>query len=344
MHKNNFDIFRLVFATLVLITHSYSLTGLPEHDFLYNMTSGQISCSSLGVKGFFIISGYLIFQSVLLSKNWVDYIIKRILRIYPAYIAVLIFAIILGFFISDLSANQYFSDHSTRAYFFSNLAMFLPLHYQIDHVFSTNVYKDAINGSIWTIPYEFLFYLILSFAFLLKKMPKALIAVLLAGYAALFLLTLKYEDHASVYIPKEVFELHLLAHLGLCFFGGAALAAIRISDSRYKLPLLITSFVFCVLFICTRTFYFTQFFILPLFIILAGTYATKGIAGLNEKIGDFSYGIYLYGFVVQQILMHYFKFNYLELMFISIPITFILGALSWHLIEKRALALKKYFP
>ena len=155
MHKNNFDIFRLVFATLVLITHSYSLTGLPEHDFLYNMTSGQISCSSLGVKGFFIISGYLIFQSVLLSKNWVDYIIKRILRIYPAYIAVLIFAIILGFFISDLSANQYFSD----------LAMFLPLHYQIDHVFSTNVYKDAINGSIWTIPYEFLFYLILSFAF-----------------------------------------------------------------------------------------------------------------------------------------------------------------------------------
>src|ERR1700761_9194934 len=107
MHKNNFDFFRLVFATMVLITHSYILTGLPEHDIFSTWTGGQISCSSLGVKGFFIISGYLIFQSVLRSKNWGDYMVRRILRIYPAYIVVLFIAILLGYFISELSPRQY---------------------------------------------------------------------------------------------------------------------------------------------------------------------------------------------------------------------------------------------
>ena len=344
MRKNNFDFLRLVFATLVLVTHSYVLSGSSENDILGIWTSGQINCSSLGVKGFFIISGYLIFQSAFRSRSWRDYIIKRILRIYPGYIAVLIFAVVLAFCLSDHNLRGYLADNSVWSYLGNNIAMFLPLHYQIDSVFGTNVYKYAINGSIWTIPYEFFFYIILSFVFALKKWPELLTAALAFFYIIIFLWTVKYEDRPGIDLLKNIFDIHLLAHFALCFFGGALLASLRVDLSKYKTYFLIGSCVMCIIFIATKTFYFTQFAILPLIIVLTGSHATKGIAGLNSKIGDFSYGIYLYGFIVQQTLEHFFKFNCWKLMITSIPISFIFGALSWFLIEKRALQAKKYFP
>lgn len=344
MHKNNFDFLRLLFATLVLITHSYTLSGVPENDFLTQWTHGQINCSSLGVKGFFIISGFLIFQSVIRSRNWFDYMVRRILRIYPAYIVVMIVAVILCWWLTDLSTQQYFADPSVRSYVFQNLAMFLPLHYQIDNVFAHNPYPFAINGSIWTIPYEFLFYIILSAAFIIKRHTKLLTAAAIVLYVGLFLITLRYEDVAPYYIPKDTFEIHMLLHQALCFFGGAALAAISIHQFRYKSLLLLVAIVACGIVIATHQFYFAQFLLLPVIIIIIGTYATKGIAGLNKKIGDFSYGIYLYGFIVQQTLVHFYKMDHMQLMLTAIPLTYIVGALSWYLIEKRALTLKKYFP
>lgn len=81
MHKNNFDFLRLLFAFFVIITHSFSLSGLRECDALCKITPNHINLSYLGVRGFFIISGYLIFQSLVRSKGLIDYYWKRILRL-----------------------------------------------------------------------------------------------------------------------------------------------------------------------------------------------------------------------------------------------------------------------
>lgn len=70
---NNFDFLRLLFASAVVITHSYPLSGMLESDILSRMTSGQISFAYLGVKGFFIISGFLIFKSLLRCDNLLDF-------------------------------------------------------------------------------------------------------------------------------------------------------------------------------------------------------------------------------------------------------------------------------
>ena len=56
---NNFDFLRLIFASLVIITHSYALSGATVYDPLARLTQGQMEFSYLGVHGFFIISGYL---------------------------------------------------------------------------------------------------------------------------------------------------------------------------------------------------------------------------------------------------------------------------------------------
>jgi len=344
MHRNNLDFLRLIFACLVLITHSYVLSLSNQQDFISVLTHGQINCSSLGVKGFFIISGFLIYRSAMSSKNVQDYLVKRILRIYPAFIVMLIVMFFLGLIVSSQTVGQYFHNRSALSYIPVNLAMFKPQQYNIDGVFETNPYKGAINGSIWTIPYEFLFYLLIAMLFFIRKHRKIVAGLFFIGYLLLWTLVLRYEDSKEVNILNNAFELHRMAHFGLCFFGGAILAIIKLDQYRYKHLVLIAALIGLCGCVITRTFYFSQFLWLPLIIISFGTYASAGIAGLNKKMGDFSYGIYLYGFPVQQTLLHYYHFNYWELMLISIPVTFILGMLSWHIIEKRALKLKTFFP
>lgn len=344
MHRNNLDFLRLVFACFVLITHSYVLSLSNKQDFISLLTSGQINCSSLGVKGFFIISGFLIYRSALSSKNVLDYLVKRVLRIYPAFIVMLIVTFLLGLVVSDQTVSEYFHNRSAQTYIPVNLAMFRQQQYNIDGVFDTNPYKNAINGSIWTIPYEFLFYLLMATLFFIRRYPKVVTVLFIIGYVLLWVLTIRYEDSKEVNIINNAFELHRMAHFALCFFGGALLAVISLDRYRYKYFVLIAAVTATIICIYTNVFYFSQFILLPLIILSFGTYASPAIAGLNKKMGDFSYGIYLYGFPVQQTLMHYYHMNYLRLMFVSIPITFILGMLSWHLIEKRALKLKILFP
>ena len=84
MHKNNFDFLRLLFAALVVVHHCYPISGISEQDPLYYFSNSTLSYSYIGVRGFFIISGYLIFQSLMRSHGITDYLVKRLLRNYPA--------------------------------------------------------------------------------------------------------------------------------------------------------------------------------------------------------------------------------------------------------------------
>jgi peptidoglycan/LPS O-acetylase OafA/YrhL len=83
-----------------------------------------------------------------------------------------------------------------------------------------------------------------------------------------------------------------------------------------------------------------KFLILPPIVILTGLGNISQLNGLLTKLGDISYGVYIYAFPVQQTLVHYLKLNSLELMLTSLPISFLLGYISWHWIEKPSLRLK----
>ena len=79
---NNFDLLRILFAWFVIVSHSYVLNGVGESDPLGQLTSNYFILSFIGVKGFFVISGYLILQSLTRSKTVLDYVAKRMLRIF----------------------------------------------------------------------------------------------------------------------------------------------------------------------------------------------------------------------------------------------------------------------
>jgi peptidoglycan/LPS O-acetylase OafA/YrhL len=57
---------------------------------------------------------------------------------------------------------------------------------------------------------------------------------------------------------------------------------------------------------------------------------------------DYSYGIYLYGFAIQQTMMHFFPLArhwYLNVL-VSVPIAVLVAAASWHFVERPASGLR----
>lgn len=96
MYKNNFDFLRLIFASLVIVTHSYALLGLVEND-LFMQISQVYPFSYIAVRGFFVISGYLIFQSLIRSGSLISYFWNRFLRLFPALIVVLFLTVFFWF-------------------------------------------------------------------------------------------------------------------------------------------------------------------------------------------------------------------------------------------------------
>jgi peptidoglycan/LPS O-acetylase OafA/YrhL len=103
LNNNNFDLMRLLFAIIVCFVHVQTLSGFNELELITRTLS-----SSIAVKSFFVVSGFLIFMSYERSSSFKSYVIKRIRRIYPAYIVVVMLCA-LGFVVISSKSTNYFS-------------------------------------------------------------------------------------------------------------------------------------------------------------------------------------------------------------------------------------------
>jgi peptidoglycan/LPS O-acetylase OafA/YrhL len=326
MHpKNNFDFLRLVFASFVIITHAYPLSGLQECDWL---------------KGFFVISGYLIFQSMERSRSWIDYFWKRFLRLFPALFAVLLLTIVLAPFLYT-GTISYWHNKTVWTYIPSNLSLYF-MQYSIDGVLADNPYPSAINGNLWTITYEFTMYVFLSFLIFFRQTEKIVKWLVVIGFAFLVIANTFFVESLGKYhyllSAKELLE------LGGFFMAGAVLAVLRIEKSKYHLPVFLLALSLIIVGIYFDFFQQIKLISFPIAVIILAVNPLPYINAIGDKIGDVSYGIYIFSFPVQQVLMHYFRLNHIELMLYGFLISFVLGFISWHIIEKRALQLKKKKP
>lgn len=335
--KNNFDFLRFIFASFVIITHSYALSGIKECDSLCELSNGQINFSYIGVKGFFVISGYLIFQSLQRSENIIDYFWKRLLRLFPALFIVLLLTILLTPFVYQ-GEIPFLNNTSLLTYLPNNLSLYR-IQFSISGVFEKNPYKSAINGSLWTIPYEFTMYILLSFLIIFRKNKKALLIILLMSFLLLLVGNIFYLEQLGKY--EYILSSKILLDLGVFFIAGSLLAAINIEKIKRKKELVILFFTIVIISIYFNFYAYTKYITLPILFIFLGLCPIPFICNIGNKIGDLSYGIYIYGFPVQQTLMYYFKLNYLELMIYSMIVSYFFAYFSWHLIEKKALKLKR---
>jgi len=338
--KNNFDFLRLLFASFVIISHSYPLSGNIDCDWLCQLTNGQIIFSYLGVKGFFIISGFLIFQSLNRSKDIIDYYWKRALRLFPALFVVLLITVLLAPLVYENSAVPYLSNDTMWSYLPNNLLLYKTQYY-ISGVFENNPYKGAINGSLWTIPYEFTMYVLLSLFIFIRKNKLVIRSMILLIFSVFAFGNIFYSQELMNHY--SILNSGLLADLGVFFLAGSFLASIEID--KYKHFGLIAAFAILILIISLvfNTMAWTRIFTLPVIILFIGLRSTPVIRDTGDKIGDLSYGIYIYAFPVQQTLIYCFWLTPVQLMVLSFVVSGILAYLSWHLIEVKALKLKNLY-
>lgn len=332
MHKNNFDFLRLIFALLVVVHHSFPLSGASEQDALFYATHGLLSFSYIGVRGFFVISGFLIFPSLMRSKNLVDYFVKRVLRIYPGLFVVLAVTLFFCIFLYEGNILSFFKIKETYTYIPINLTL-IKLQNYIPGVFGSNVFPRAINGSLWTIVYEFTLYCTIAFFIFFKNKTILFQRILLVAFIILFLVIRIFQDRIGT-VHIGTLSLTMFAHNGIYFYVGALLSTFNLQNIKYKLHILLTCSLVWILLLGNTNFELIQYFFFPVIVLFFGTYSTKYLNSIGEKIGDLSYGVYIYGFPIQQTLMHFFALSCLQLTLLATPIILVFAWVSWHFVEK----------
>lgn len=194
--RNNFDFFRLLAAFLVIVGHAYPILQQPNLPYFLNS-----SISSYAVKLFFALSGYLIVASWIRDPNAFRFLVKRALRIFPALILVVVLsACVLGPLVTTMSPKEYFAAPLFWSYFM-NIKLYII--YALPGVFEENIYPNAVNGSLWSLPAEFFMYLLVLgsgiLARILTHVPFALLwGVLTLGCMALNISELYFQTGAFV--------------------------------------------------------------------------------------------------------------------------------------------------
>jgi peptidoglycan/LPS O-acetylase OafA/YrhL len=344
--NNGFDLLRFIWASLVIVFHSYALLGSSDVDFFTKFVKGQSNLGEFAVGGFFVISGFLLVQSLQHSTSLLSYFWKRFLRLFPALLISLIFStLILGPFITSQSLREYFIGNdgiSPFKFIFLNLTLnVFGYMYIVRDLFIHNP-NVAVNGSLWTLKHEFACYLLLAFLSLLgfvKKSKLFLGFTLFIGgaYLANELMNARLIS-TEWWIFNEVEYPYFLKLLWL-FLSGSIIYIYR--DRIYVSTKIILLFISLLLLsINLRYFYYAWYLLIPYVIISISTLLP--LSGFS-KYGDFSYGIYVYAFPIQQALVFAFlpSLNEVSLMLYSFLCTLPVAIISWHLVEKPALSLKK---
>jgi peptidoglycan/LPS O-acetylase OafA/YrhL len=326
--ENNFDFIRFVAASAVIFSHSFPLT-YDEIDMepMIRLSHGRYTTGEMAVSIFFIISGFLVTQSFQRSKDLKNYFLARALRIFPALIAVvMVLVFVAGPMLSELSFKDYFTAPGTYHYLLRMTIFTDEDNTRLPGVFAHNPYAGTVNGSLWTLSYEVVCYLAVPAIALLFHKRKWLPALLLLA--------------ACIVLSINFFLFSMFLKLSSCFLSGALFYIFRKKIplnswlALVNLALLIISFRF--------DFFPYTLGLFGGYIILYLSYVPKSALFRFSKHGDFSYGIYIWAFPVQQFIASHYasKGNYFNAG-VSFLVTLILGILSWHLVEKRALQLKK---
>ena len=296
---NNFDLLRILFAWFVIVSHSYVLNGDGATDPLFEMTQQTFLFSFIGVKGFFIISGYLIFKSMVVSNSIFEYLVKRVLRIFPALAVVLLVTLAAVYFIYPSNIPPFFSNKEVYAYFLGNVILFKP-HFFISGIFS-GLPSSAINGSLWTIEYEFFFYVFILLFFYFRSNKKILKALLVIVVALFLMVRLAFYDwtvQTHFFIPLEP-----LFDLGPYFLMGSLLSCFDFDKMPAKNAIAAVLSMALIASVYFKIGHTVVYFTLPFLVIYAGKQTSKLATWVHSAIGDPSYGIYLYAFPLQQLLI-----------------------------------------
>lgn len=334
---NNFDLVRLFAAVAVVYGHSYILQAPDGHTDWVQHALGFDGFGALGVYAFFLLSGILVTASFDRQRSAPRFVALRIARLWPAVAGgSLVTVFVIGPLFTTLPLRDYFTSASTWANLDNFSTIVLKTGWVLPGVFEHNRFAHDVCAPLWTLPLEVRCYLIVVVAGMLGLLSGrrgVLLAAALGGAA----FALRFHPTAPhvglrdfsvlpggysfwpepfflvgmvVYGWRERIGMHGLAALGL------VLVFLVFRDTAGAQPLFYLAFVYGVLWVGT----------------------TPRLRALRPR-HDYSYGIYLYGFMVQQCIANLApQLDHVSAVAIAAPLIAGCAALSWHGIERPALA------
>jgi peptidoglycan/LPS O-acetylase OafA/YrhL len=328
--RNNFDPLRLIAALSVVFSHSFLIAeGSEASEPFVWLTGNQCILGLIGVFVFFIISGYLVTESWCRSPLPGRFLLRRTLRIYPGLVVnIALCALVLGPLVTSLPLAEYFHGSELSDFLTKTLSL-NPGPLQLPGVlFAKNSVGLHINGSLWTLRYEAMMYLMIVVLGMLRmlRLPTCL-ALTALGIAA-------------VYFEKALTPLGDIGEWAwfLGFFGaGMVLHFLRdrlVFNWRGALAALLALVVFA------------RLGQLIMLFPLAGAYLAIWFARRYDRwldysryCGDLSYGLYIYGWPAEQLVMWLSggRAAWWQVFLGSLAIALPLAWLSWHGVEKWAL-------
>ena len=332
---NNLNLIRMVAASAVLVSHAWPQTyGVGVVEPLELVT--HYSLGRLSVYVFFAISGFLVAASFARSATLTRFVAARALRLVPGLLVSLLLAsFVLGPLVTHMSLAKYFASPGTYMAIYSNITLYSP-QFQLPGVFNSNPFP-AVQGSIWTLIHEVFCY----------------VMVFLAGIAGAFRQTRRFWGFLAIYAafwgvsllsPDTINpRIILFRDLSLPFvcgmaawvwrdrlalsiwgFGGLALLAAALRDTALAYPALVAALFY-------GTFWLA--------------YVPGGVLRAYNRLGDYSYGMYIYAFPLQGLVVWlWHPATPLAHIALALPLTLVAAVLSWHLVERPALAWLQRLP
>lgn len=318
--KNSFDLARLFAALMVLISHHFALSGLPEP-----RVAGFESAGGLAVVIFFAISGYLISLSATRSDDFISFMTKRAKRILPALIVcAVVVNIFLGhMFNPGIGIIDMISNSVKTMSFNGHGIMATSPDFRISRL---------VNGSLWTLPLEVMCYLIVGLIMVISSRKEAYVVTML------LLLILSYifyfnKTSANIFsVPVD-----LIFPRALAFFIGSVMAMYKDSWSNTKTKLFLIIFLSAYMFGASDNIINLKISGYILFSVLTIVICTTFNETLISGRFDYSYGIYIYAFPVQQLIITKTNLGFYGGMAAAAAIVIIMSGLSWHFVESRFL-------
>lgn len=333
-HDNFFTPLRLLFASLVVIGHSFSVAvgaGTEPHVFFH------YTFSYLAVNLFFIASGFLVTKSMVYRGDTPSFISARALRIFPALIVHVLFVmIVIGPLATNASMIDFVSDpdwymQPLRVLTFYQTDMILP------RIFESNSEQFG-SAPLWTLRFEVLAYIGTLLVFSLGLLRRKWMVLLQFVLPSLGWILLQSFGLLSA-LPATIENLF---RFGIAYGLGASIYAYR---DRLTFSWISLAIMICASFLLRNTPVIEVIMnVLLAWLIFRVAYMRLPSFKWMQRIPDLSYGIYIYHWCVLQMLFYWMPhLSVIELFALTFPPTVGLAALSWYIVEKPALRSKTRF-